>query len=336
MHTLGRTGGFAQFAERGWALLPLNVAFGYAVGFVSGAVLSRAGVADKRYGALLLAVSGVGSVGTIPIVFVHALCTDGSAVQDWFGGDSAECTSQGLAMAIFGSWMGSLVNWTGTSELLRPRGSDYAQINEDAVEMQAVAKQQPRDGAAEPPAEPAPAERTWLVTLRNVATQPTAMGIVLGMALGSGWARELLFDGGALAPIGDALGSLGAAFVPCMLLCTGGSLSRGPGPGAAKLGWATVASVCAVRLLVVPGVGLGVAIALQRLNLFPTGAKMLLFVLLLHNTVPTSATVGTVAILHKLAEEEVMALIFFVWVAYIPAAAAWLTLYLHFCESAGA
>ncbi|MGO1173774.1 MAG: AEC family transporter, partial [Actinomycetaceae bacterium] len=104
-------------------------------------------------------------------------------------------------------------------------------------------------GAVEATARPGPL-RAALQTLANPMLLGTAIGIVLSA---TGWALPTVVD--------TPLSMLGDMTIPAILLGFGVSLRLGPRVGAGG-GWAEVAWISAVKLVLMPAVAAGAAYAL--------------------------------------------------------------------------
>lgn len=131
------------------------------------------------------------------------------------------------------------------------------------------------------------------------------------------WAKGLLFGSGApLGFVTDCLDRFASAMIPCMMLILGAVLHKGPGTG--SLPPRVILGVLISRQLIVPALGTGMVLALQRLHIFSPPIDPLFFVvMLLTHTTPTAINMQTVSCLHNNGEQEMSVLLFYQYVMTI-------------------
>lgn len=107
--------------------------------------------------------------------------------------------------------------------------------------------------------------------------------------------------------IANTLARLSTAAIPSMMVALGGSLSRGPG---AKLPWLTLASLCAIRLVVSPVLGAACVFGLRAAGAFDPPDDMFMLVLLLQHAMPSALTMYTLAAVNNSHADEVATMLF--------------------------
>ena len=113
----------------------------------------------------------------------------------------------------------------------------------------------------------------------------------------------------------NALQTIGHAAVPLNMLLLGAKLSRGPVWRAAPV--ATSIMVAVVKLVLMPGVGLGTALLLDRFYGLPSGIAPTVFLVVC--LVTATPTANTVAVLGELQDNAKQAIATFIFVQYLAA-----------------
>ncbi|MCD7451835.1 Protein PIN-LIKES 2 [Datura stramonium] len=150
------------------------------------------------------------------------------------------------------------------------------------------------------------AEQTPVQYILQPPTIASLFAILVGMVP---HVKEFVFGYDApLSFITDSLEILAGAMVPSVMLILGGMLAEGPNDS--KLGLRTMIGISIARLLVLPLLGIGVVMLVNKMNFLVEGDHMYTFVLLLQYTTPSAILLGAIASLRGYAVSEASALIF--------------------------
>jgi predicted permease len=168
----------------------------------------------------------------------------------------------------------------------------------------------------------------WLLSpsaSSNVLTlicTPSVIATFIGLIIGQvSFLKEAIFG----SFVASAVSMLSDCCIPTLLLVLGANLARDP--GIAKISWATVASITAVRLLILPCIGIGMVLGACKFGLLRTSDPNLILVLLLMNSVPTALLVHNLAILHSNRADDVAAVLFWQYIFCIITLPAWMSVF---------
>lgn len=128
--------------------------------------------------------------------------------------------------------------------------------------------------------------------------------------------RNIFTPKAALSLIGSCAQTFSACAVPCMIMNLGAILEKGPGK--ATLPWQVIAAVSAVRLLILPVLGMLWVIGGYFGELYSAPDPMFVLVMLVINTMPTGLNLAVLASVNRNAEAEIGCLLFWQYcVAFI-------------------
>ncbi|KAM0887475.1 hypothetical protein ACQ4PT_029019 [Festuca glaucescens] len=158
-------------------------------------------------------------------------------------------------------------------------------------------------------------------------TAPPTIGAVLGFVVGVvPWLRSTFVGNDApLRVVQDSLKLLGDAAVPCVTLILGGNLTKGVRKTTVSR-WVIAAIIC-VRYVILPVVGVVVVKSARTLGFLPPDL-LYQYVLMLQFALPPAMSIGTMAQLYDVAQEECS--VVFLWTYLIAALAltAWSTVFM--------
>ncbi|KAM0833255.1 hypothetical protein ACQ4PT_064370 [Festuca glaucescens] len=158
-------------------------------------------------------------------------------------------------------------------------------------------------------------------------TAPPTVGAVLGFVVGVvPWLRSTFVGNDApLRVVQDSLKLLGDAAVPCVTLILGGNLTKGVRKTTVSR-WVIAAIIC-VRYVILPVVGVVVVKSARMLGFLPPD-PLYQYVLMLQFALPPAMSIGTMAQLYDVAQEECS--VVFLWTYLIAALAltAWSTVFM--------
>jgi predicted permease len=112
----------------------------------------------------------------------------------------------------------------------------------------------------------------------------------------------------------QAFSRLAGAMIPSLMITLGASLSRGPG---ASVPVATVLSLVAIRLVLLPTIGTICVLGLKQWHVFHPPDRMFMLVVLLMQAMPSALNVYTLAAVHNNHADEVASILFWQYLASI-------------------
>jgi len=158
-------------------------------------------------------------------------------------------------------------------------------------------------------------------------TAPPTVGAVLGFVVGVvPWLKfTFVGDGAPLRVVQDSVKLLGDGAVPCITLILGGNLTKGVGKTTVSR-WVIAAIIC-VRYVILPVVGVVVVKSARELGFLPPD-PLYRYVLMLQFALPPAMSIGTMAQLYDVAQEECS--VVFLWTYLVAALAltAWSTVFM--------
>uniref|UniRef100_A0ACD5YDK7 Uncharacterized protein n=1 Tax=Avena sativa TaxID=4498 RepID=A0ACD5YDK7_AVESA len=158
-------------------------------------------------------------------------------------------------------------------------------------------------------------------------TAPPTVGAVLGFVVGVvPWLKfTFVGDGAPLRVVQDSVKLLGDGAVPCITLILGGNLTKGVGKTTVSR-WVIMAIIC-VRYVILPVVGVVVVKSARELGFLPPD-PLYQYVLMLQFALPPAMSIGTMAQLYDVAQEECS--VVFLWTYLVAALAltAWSTVFM--------
>ncbi|KQK02170.1 protein PIN-LIKES 7 [Brachypodium distachyon] len=158
-------------------------------------------------------------------------------------------------------------------------------------------------------------------------TGPPTISAVLGFIIGAvPWLRSVFVgDEAPLRVVQDALKILGDGTIPCVTLILGGNLTKGVRKTAVSR-WVIVA-IIGIRYVALPLIGMAVVKSARELGFLPAD-PLYQYVLMLQFALPPAMSIGTMAQLYDVAQEECS--VIFLW-TYLVAALAltfWSTIFM--------
>lgn len=156
---------------------------------------------------------------------------------------------------------------------------------------------------------------------------PPTVGAVLGFTVGTvPWLRSAFIgDSAPLRVVQDSLKLLGDGTIPCVILILGGNLTKGMRKTTMSR-WVIAAIIC-VRYVILPVVGVAVVRSARVLGFLPPD-PLYEYVLMLQFALPPAMSIGTMAQLYDVAQEECS--VIFLWTYLVAALAltAWSTVFM--------
>ncbi|WOL16833.1 protein PIN-LIKES 7-like [Canna indica] len=328
-----------------WWFMPVNIAMTFLIGGVLGWIAVKILRPDRHLEGLVISSCSAGNLGNLLLILVPAICQqDGNPF-----GDSNSCHASGLSYVSFSMALGGVFIWTIAYSLMKKSAAIYGKIlhqngsgiSADAChEVNIVSAQngEPKNstesaGAGEDqrkqPLLPSKniqgmKQNLWEKVkeiLHQIAEElltPPTIAAALGLIVGAfPWLKSLVAEESApLRVIQDSMLLLGAGTIPCITLILGGNLLLGLRKSAVKP--SVVAAIICVRYVILPLSGIAVVKGAGEVGFLPQ-SPLYRFVLLIQFTLPPAMSIGTMAQLFDVGQEECS--VIFMW-TYLVAAFA--------------
>ncbi|TVU39635.1 hypothetical protein EJB05_13064, partial [Eragrostis curvula] len=164
-------------------------------------------------------------------------------------------------------------------------------------------------------------------------TAPPTMGAVIGLVIGVvPWLRSVFVGSAApLRPVHDSLKLLGDGTIPCLMLILGGNLTKGVRKS--KVPPAVVAAIIIVRYVILPLIGVGLVRAARDMGFLPPD-PLYQYTLMMHFAVPPSMSIGTMAQLYDVGQEECSVILLWTYLIAALALTIWSTVFMWILQLA--
>ncbi|KAI4995339.1 hypothetical protein ZWY2020_035242 [Hordeum vulgare] len=301
--------------------------------------------------------SARGNWGTIPLMIVPAICNQ----EDSPFGDADTCKSLGISYVSLSMALGNFFIWTHSYSVMKRSAQLYKKCSDPTTNIRK--EEYPGEAQAENGSHAAflplssgafheefesdsvhyctlPSNdvdgspmrclrraKDLLLEILNELWSPPSVAALIGFTVGAiDKLRPLVTEeDGPLRVVQDTAKLLGDAAIPCTVLILGGNLTKGRGRTTLKP--LVVMSIIGIRFVILPACGIGVVKAASELGFLPR-SPLYRYVLLLQSTVPPAMSVGTIAQLFDVGEEECS--IVFLWTHLVAALALtlWSTVFM--------
>ncbi|KAL6645267.1 hypothetical protein ACP70R_016875 [Stipagrostis hirtigluma subsp. patula] len=326
-----------------WWFMPVNIG----IIFLIGAALGWVAVKAFR----------PGNWGTIPLMIVPAICNEEGSPF----GDGETCKSHGLSYVSLSMALGNFYIWTHSYSVMKKSAKLYKEKCKNNSAPTDTSKEdhsgQDADGgyvaflpltsenyredvgsnlssSSLPPNNLRASLMYYLRRSKDLSTEilrelwsPPSVAALLGFTVGAidKMKSFVTEEDGPLRVLQDSTKLLGDATIPCTVLILGGNLTKGIGRKVIKP--TVVISIIAIRYAILPACGIGVVTAAAKLGFLPK-SPLYRYVLLLQSTVPPAMSIGTIAQLFDVGEEECS--IIFLWTHLVAALALtlWSTVFM--------
>ncbi|XP_066384210.1 protein PIN-LIKES 7-like isoform X2 [Miscanthus floridulus] len=339
-----------------WWFMPVNMGIVFLIGVVLGWVSVKAFRPEKHLQGLVIACCSSGNWGNIPLMIVPAICNEEGSPF----GDASTCNSLGLSYVSLSMALGNFFIWTHSYSVMKRSatlykakrrkkhaltGTSKEHFGQDAggdyvafLPSEDLSDEDGSNSVSSPPLPPNDprasflsyylrrAQELLLEILKELCSPPSAAAVV-GFSVGATDKVKSLIteEGSPLRVIQDSAKLLGGATIPCTVLILGGNLTKGIGKTVTKP--IVVISIIVIRFVLLPTCGIGIVTAATKLGLLPN-SPLYRYVLLLQSTVPPAMSIGTIAQLFDVGEEECS--IIFLWTHLVAALALtlWSTVFM--------
>ncbi|KAM0834261.1 hypothetical protein ACQ4PT_063722 [Festuca glaucescens] len=299
-----------------------------------------------------------GNWGTIPLMIVPAICNE----EDSPFGDANTCKSLGISYVSLSMALGNFFIWTHSYSVMRRSAQLYNKGCNDRPTTNNTRKEQnsgedqngnyatflpllssadscedvlnnsvsatlPSSSLAGTLMHYFRRAKDLLVDILKELWSPPSVAALIGFTVGAIDKLKSLVTGedSPLRVVQDTAQLLGDAAIPCTVIILGGNLTKGRGRTTMKP--LVVISIIVIRFVILPACGIGVVKAASELGFLP-GSPLYHYVLLLQSTVPPAMSIGTIAQLFDVGEEECS--IVFLWTHLVAALALtlWSTVFM--------
>ncbi|KAG0552976.1 hypothetical protein BDA96_01G555200 [Sorghum bicolor] len=340
-----------------WWFMPVNMGIVFLIGAVLGWVSVKVFRPEEHLQGLVIACCSSGNWGTIPLMIVPAICNEEGSPF----GDASTCNSLGLSYVSLSMALGNFYIWTHSYSVMKRSATlykakrrkkdaqidtskehfgqdaagDYAafvplsseDLSDDVGSNSVTSPLLPNDPRASVLGYYLRRAEELAVEILKELWSPPSVAAVVGFSVGAVDKVKSLVteEGSPLRVIQDCTKLLGGATIPCTVLILGGNLTKGIGKTVVKP--SVLISVIVIRFVLLPTCGIGIVTAATKLGLLPN-SPLYRYVLLLQSTVPPAMSIGTIAQLFDVGEEECS--IIFLWTHLVAALALtlWSTVFM--------
>ncbi|CAN6285834.1 unnamed protein product [Urochloa humidicola] len=338
-----------------WWFMPVNMGIIFLIGVVLGWLSVKAFRPGEHLQGLVIACCSSGNWGTIPLMIVPAICNEEGSPF----GDANTCNSLGLSYVSLSMALGNFYIWTHSYSVMKRSAKLYKEKCKNYHAETGTSKEhlgQDASGdyvAFVPPtseifsndvgsnsiSSPLPPndvrasflrrdEKDSMVEILKELWSPPSIAALVGFTVGAIDKMKSLVtgEGSPLRVIQDSTKLLGGASIPCTVLILGGNLTKGISSNTVVKPIVLIA-IIVIRYVVLPTCGIGVVTGASKLGFLPR-SPLYRYVLLLQSTVPPAMSIGTIAQLFDVGEEECS--IIFLWTNLVAALALtlWSTVFM--------
>uniref|UniRef100_A0ACD5WG45 Uncharacterized protein n=1 Tax=Avena sativa TaxID=4498 RepID=A0ACD5WG45_AVESA len=339
-----------------WWFMPVNMGIIFLIGATLGWLAVKALTPGEHLQGLVIACSSAGNWGTIPLMIVPAICNE----EDSPFGDADTCKSLGLSYVSLSMALGNFYIWTHSYSIMRrsaqlykkgcnnhpatnirkeensgeDQNGNYAAFlplsSADSCDIpgNSVSSTLPSNGVVGSLMHYLRRAKDLLAEIMKELWSPPSVAALIGFTIGAIDKLKSLVtkEDSPLRVVQDTTKLLGDAAIPCTVLILGGNLTKGRG-GRTTMKPLLVLSIIMIRFIILPACGIGVVKAASKLGFLPR-SPLYHYVLLLQSTVPPAMSIGTIAQLFDVGEEECS--IVFLWTHLVAALALtlWSTVFM--------
>ncbi|WVZ55296.1 hypothetical protein U9M48_005972 [Paspalum notatum var. saurae] len=271
-----------------WWFMPVNMSIMFLIGAVLGWTYVKAFRPGEQLQGLIIACNW----GSIPLMIVPAICNEEGSPF----GDAGTCNSLGLSYVS----LSMAISFPLPTNDIR-----------DSFFFSYYLRR----------------AKGLLVEILKELWSPPSVAAVVGFSVGAIEKVKSVVteEGSPLRVIQDSTKLLGDAAIPCTVLILGGNLTKGIGKTTIKP--IVVISIIVIRFVLLPTCGISIVTAATKLGFLPE-SPLYGYILLLQSTVPPAMSIGTIAQLFDVGEEECS--IIFLWTHPVAALALmlWSTVFM--------
>ncbi|CAN6302454.1 unnamed protein product [Urochloa humidicola] len=337
-----------------WWFMPVNMGIIFLIGALLGWLSVKAFRPGEHLQGLVIACCSSGNWGTIPLMIVPAICNEEGSPF----GDANTCNSLGLSYVSLSMALGNFYIWTHSYSVMKRSAKLYKEKCKNYHAETGTCKERlGQDASGDyvaflPPtseifsndvgsnsiSSPLPSndvrtsflrrdEKDSMVEILKELLSPPSIAALVGLTVGAIDKMKSLVtgEGSPLRVIQDSTKLLGGAAIPCTVLILGGNLTKGISRTVVKP--IMLIAIIVIRYVVLPTCGVSIVTGASKLGFLPR-SPLYRYVLLLQSTVPPAMSIGTIAQLFDVGEEECS--IIFLWTNLVAALALtlWSTVFM--------
>ena len=173
-------------------------------------------------------------------------------------------------------------------------------------------------------------EQTWWEAIKiqiDRILNPPIIGVCFGLAIAlvPVLHRPWMAQKGSISWVHNAIGMLGAASIPCNMICLGSNLAQGPGK---DMHIRPIVAMCLIRLVWMPLVGMFTVYTLHKFAMLPSN-RLILLTCMVAASVPTANNIVTIATALDKGATELSSCLFWQYLTFIPSQLIFLPLMVH-------
>uniref|UniRef100_A0A0D9XGJ8 Uncharacterized protein n=1 Tax=Leersia perrieri TaxID=77586 RepID=A0A0D9XGJ8_9ORYZ len=345
-----------------WWFMPINIGITFMAGSTLGWIACTILKPPQHFRGMIIAFCSAGNLGNLLLIVVPAVCNeDGNP----FGGDRSRCRSLGLSYSSLSMAIGALYIWTHTYTLMKKRckmyhqsqsiqcsgdsdeehheqkvkenGEDACVDEETPLPLSAKLAEQNEENQMEAPLLSCKSEvagkGSWTYlkeTIHHVVKElmaPPTLSTILGFVFGLvPWLKSLIIgDGAPLRVIQDSIQLMGDGTIPCVTLILGGNLIKGLRKSELKR--TVIIAIICIRYVILPVVGIAVVHAAYWVGFVPHD-PLYRYVLMMQFALPPAMTIGTMAQLFDVAQEECSVIFLWTYLVASISLTTWSTIFM--------
>ncbi|KAA8532085.1 hypothetical protein F0562_006773 [Nyssa sinensis] len=300
-----------------WWFMPVNIGLTFLFGGILGWITVKLLKVESHLEGLVIATCSAGNLGNILLILVPAICKESGSP---FGAHDI-CESTGLSYASFSMALGAFYIWTYAYQLCHPRNPlKRTQKIKLLCPKCLLASWRKNTESFQDKL------KRLMHQILDALLEPPTVGAIVGFIFGAiPWLKNLLIgDTAPLRVIQDSIELLGNGTIPCITLILGGNLI---GIGKAKIKPSTIIAILLVRYVILPGIGIGVIKAATEFGFLPSD-PLYHFMLMIQFSLPPAMSIGTMAQLFDVGQEECSVLMLWTYLCAAPALTVWSTVYM--------
>lgn len=329
-----------------WWFMPINIGITFFMGSILGWIAVKFLKPDPHLEGLIVASSSAGNLGNLMLIIIPAICKE----EESPFGDPVTCNSRALSYASLSMALGGFYIWTHTYSLMKrtivyrdklPKlqnmqdeegGSRCSSTNSIVDENQPRLTTIPLLSSGDLNGNKGKNCFSKINgTIHQILEEllaPSTIGALIGFFVGVIPKLKSLLIGSTapLRVIEDSVALLGNGTIPCVTLILGGNLTKGFRKTTVKM--SVVLGVILARYVLLPVIGIGVVKAVSALGFLPQD-PLFQYVLLIQFALPPAMSIGTMAQLFDVGQEECSVVFLWTYLACAPALTIWSTIFMY-------
>ncbi|CAK7357568.1 unnamed protein product [Dovyalis caffra] len=333
--------------------MPVNILLTFIIGSILAWILIKITRTPPHLQGLVIGCCSAGNLGNLLLIIVPAVCKESNSPF----GDSAVCSTYGMAYASLSMAVGAIYIWTYVFIIMRiyadTESAEPVDKNEPIMDSESyIEPLLPSSKAsgcndhsvqAELPHTMSEGKLTFVgrtfglvkkfaanINLKKVFA-PATIAAICGFIIGtvSPLRKLMIGDSAPLRVIHSSASLLGEASIPCMALIVGSNLLKGLKRSGVSV--SVIAGIVAVRNIFLPLIGIGIVKAANHFGLVGSDS-LYQFILMLQYALPPAMAIGVIAQLFKAGESECSVIMLWCYAVSAFSLTLWSTFYMWLLE----